>query len=247
MFEVLVIGLLVGASLALLGGGGTVLMTPALIYIAGFSIREAIVMSLLVVGATSLVGGVLSWRNGMVNPKAAIVFASAGILGALPGAYLSARMSEDFLLLMFGLVMLIVAGVMLTTKRIETAGDKHECRIERCVFAGSGVGMLTGFLGVGGGFVIVPALIQFGDLKLKRAIGTSLWVIAASSMAGFVTHLEGQTVQATDLFGFLSASICGLLLGGKLRLGIKTERLKQIFALFVFCTAVFVIVQGVLG
>jgi len=244
MITAILIGMFIGLSLGLLGGGGTVLMTPALVYAGGYPVREAIGMSLAVVGGTSLVGGVMNLQQGRVHLRAALVFSLAGIVGAIPGSFLTAHVSPRVILVLFGSLMLTIAMLMLRRSRTTGSTPEHSCHLGRCLAAGGSVGFLTGFLGVGGGFVIVPALIHFGDLDLRRAVGTSLLVIAVSSFTGLAGH-AGQPQSDWSLIGmFLGAALAGLVAGRQLADRIPTTRLRQGFAWLVLGVAIFVIIEN---
>ena len=244
MTTAIFIGIFIGLSLGLLGGGGTVLMTPALVYVGGYPVREAIGMSLAVVGGTSLVGGMMYLRQGRVHLRAAMLFSTAGIAGAIPGSFLTAHVSPRVILLLFGILMMVIALLMLRRREPKEKSLERVCHFRRCVVAGGSVGFLTGFLGVGGGFIIVPALIHFGDLDLRRAIGTSLLVIAVSSFSGLLGH-AGQLQLDWSLIGiFLSAALAGLVVGRHLADQIPTKQLKHGFAWLVLGVAILVIAKN---
>ncbi len=170
----LALSLLVGVSLGLLGGGGSILAVPILVYVAGVPAQAAIPMSLVVVGLVSALGTLLYARLGLVRLRAALVFGCAGIVGALLGARLTQRVSERWLLTLFAMLMLIVAVSMARKRREPVALDRFEPRLAAMVAVGFGVGVLTGFLGVGGGFVIVPALLWAGRLPMKGTISSRI-------------------------------------------------------------------------
>ncbi len=244
MITAISIGIFIGLSLGLLGGGGTVLMTPALVYLGGYPVREAIGMSLAVVGGTSLVGGMFNLHQGRVHLRAASLFSAAGMAGAVPGALLTAHVSPRVILVLFGILMIAIALMMLRRRETKACPPEHACQPGRCVLAGGTVGFLTGFLGVGGGFIIVPALIHFGDLDLRRAIGTSLLVIAVNSLTGLLGQ-AGQVQLDWLLIGmFLGAALAGLAVGRLLADRIPTAQLKQGFAWLVLGVAIFVIIEN---
>lgn len=244
MTTAIIIGSFIGLSLGLLGGGGTVLMTPALVYAGGYPVGEAIGMSLAVVGGTSLVGGVMNLQQGRVHLRAALVFSSAGIVGAVPGSWVTSLVEPRVVLVLFGALMVLVAVLMLRRPTSTNESSTHSCHLGRCLAAGGSVGFLTGFLGVGGGFVIVPALIHFGNLDLRRAIGTSLLVIAVSSLTALVGH-AGQLQLDWSLVGmFLGAGLLGLAGGRRLADRLPAERLRQGFAWLVLGVAIFVIIEN---
>ncbi len=244
MITAIAIGIFIGLSLGLLGGGGTVLMTPALVYLGGYPVREAIGMSLAVVGGTSLVGGMFNLHQGRVHLRAASLFSAAGMAGAVPGALLTVHVSPRIILVLFGMLMIAIALMMLQRRETNACLPEHACQPGRCVLAGGSVGFLTGFLGVGGGFIVVPALIHFGNLDLRRAIGTSLLVIAVSSLTGLLGQ-AGQVPLDWSLIGmFLGAALAGLAAGRLLADRIPTAQLKQGFAWLVLGVAILVIIEN---
>ena len=182
----------IGVSLGLLGGGGSILAVPVLVYVAGIEAKESVAMSLAIVGSTSLFGSLLHGRKGKLDLKVAATFGGAGILGAYFGARLTHLVSSGALLLLFATLMLVVAALMIVRqdKRAATDMEKHESNLALTLTAGLGVGVLTGFLGVGGGFLAVPALVLFAGLPMHLAVGTTLLVIAINSATGFVGHMN---------------------------------------------------------
>ncbi len=232
----------IGVSLGLIGGGGSIITVPVLVYVLGVGVRESVGMSLAVVGSTSLVGAALNHRRGTLRVKTGLLFGAAGILGALLGSPLTRLVSPGALLLIFALLMLAVAGAMLVRGQgdVETISSRRQNTLW-ALLAGFVVGVLTGFLGVGGGFLIVPALTLFGGLSLKEAIGTSLLVIAINCAAGLVGHLRygGFDVRMTLLVTGLA--VAGTLVGTHLSHRTSAAKLGKSFALFVTLVALFLI------
>jgi len=167
----------IGVSLGLLGGGGSILAVPVLVYVAGVEARDSVAMSLAIVGSTSLVGSLLHGREGRLDLRVAALFGGAGILGAYFGAGLTHFVSGGTLLLLFAALMLVVAAAMLMRKDrgAAEAGERHEGKLPYTLAAGLAVGVLTGFLGVGGGFLVVPALVLFAGLPMRLAVGPHCW------------------------------------------------------------------------
>ncbi len=143
-------------------------------------------MSLAIVGGTTLVASLLNARARLVHLKAAVFFSGAGMIGAFGGAQLTHLVSPPVLLLLFAALMIVVAAMMFRGRTEAPAGQKAECHWLSCALTGFAVGGITGFLGVGGGFVIVPALVHFGGLPLRKAMATSLVVITVVSLAGLI-------------------------------------------------------------
>jgi uncharacterized protein len=236
---------LIGLSLGLIGGGGSIITVPLLVYVIGVHPHEAIPMSLAVVGSTSLVGALMHHRGGRVVWKTAMLFAVAGIAGAFFGSRLTYLVTPRALLLIFAALMFIVAFVMLVRRDRHEKGTDERPVIAKATLAGAGVGTLTGFLGVGGGFLIVPALMLFGHLRVKDAIGTSLVVIAINCAAGLAGHLRfgGFSLLLTLLV--TASAIGGAVVGTGLAGRASPEILRRGFALLVIAVALFLVIRNV--
>jgi uncharacterized protein len=234
----------IGLSLGLIGGGGSIITVPMLVYVLGVPPHRAIGMSLAVVGSTALIGALLHHRRGSVSWRTGTVFATSGIGSAYLGSKLTRAVSPPVLMLLFGALMLGVATLMLTRKERAAHATPHAANLPREVLSGLGVGFLTGFLGVGGGFVIVPALVVFGGLGMKSAIGTSLFVIAVNCGAGLTGHLIAGDVdwRLTGLVSILAAA--GALFGTTLSHRFAPARLRRVFAWFVVAVALFLIYRN---
>ena len=226
------LALLIGISLGALGSGGSIVTLPILVYVAGVAPKSAIGMSMAIVGGTSFLGCYFHWRRGNFRARPAIVFGSTGILGAYIGSTGTHLVSSPVLMLLFSLLMLVV-GVRMIAVRLSTLPPGCECRLNRCIPAGFLVGLVTGFLGVGGGFLIVPALIWFAGLDVRRAIGTSLAIIAANSAAG----LAGQLRYARWDWGLtgeiLLCSLVGMGFGIVIAARCPERSLRKAFAVAV--------------
>lgn len=230
----------IGLSLGLIGGGGSILTVPVLVYALGVEPREAVAMSLAVVGATSLIGAGLHHRRGTVRVPAALLFAGAGVVSSFLGSGLTWRVSPRALLLSFAALMLVVGARMLTAKAAPAQERRREQPV-RVVLAGFAVGFLTGFLGVGGGFLVVPALILFAGLDMREAVGTSLLVIAINSAAALAGHLAhgGFHAGLAGLVAVLAAG--GALAGTHLSHRVSAGALRRGFAVFVLAVGVFLV------
>jgi hypothetical protein len=243
----LLIGLLlsaaIGLSLGLIGGGGSIITVPVLVYVMGMAPRDAVSMSLAVVGATSLLGASLHYRNGAVDWRAGALFGGAGLAGAFFGARLTYLFSPAALLLAFAGLMLFVAGLMLL-RGVRPEATRRKRSLGKALLVGLLVGGLTGFLGVGGGFLIVPALLLFGGLAMKEAVGTSLLVIAINCAAGLAGHLQhgGLNWLLTLLVTALAAS--GALVGTALSRRVSAKSLQKGFAVFVLAVALFLVAKN---
>ncbi|TDU81552.1 hypothetical protein EI77_00862 [Prosthecobacter fusiformis] len=233
----------IGLSLGLTGAGGSIITLPVLVYLAGLPAREAVGISLFVVGTASLVGAVQRGRAGDFHLPAALMFALSGMAGAVGGARLTPLVPAPILMILFAVLMVAVALNLLLGARRELVLPV-ECRPYRCLLAGLGVGVLTGFIGVGGGFLLVPALIKFGRLPLRMATGTSLAVIAFNSAAGFLSHLGEAPPRWPLALLFASIAIAGVLAGSYLSSRLPVKRLQQGFALLVLATGTYVLWQS---
>ncbi len=236
----MVLSMGIGVSLGLIGGGGSIVTVPVLIYVLGVAPHEAVAMSLAVVGTTSLIGAASHARRGAVRGHVAVLFAGPGILAAFLGSRLTYLVPGGLLLVCFAVLMLVVALRMLA------GGQNSEPRswsLPKIVVTGVVVGFLTGFLGVGGGFLIVPALVLFAGLRMHEAIGTSLVVIAINCVAGLAGHWEhGFDVRLAAVVSVLAGA--GVLLGSFFGERVSSRSLRRIFASFVFVVAVFLLVKN---
>lgn len=228
--------ILIGLSLGLTGAGGSIITLPVLVYLAGVPPQAAVGLSLFVVGAAAAVGALQRWRAGDLHPQAGGMFALSGIAGAWLGAKFTHLLEPELLMLLFAMVMFAVAIRMLHG-RDEAITMAPDCQPWRCLIAGVGTGVLTGFLGVGGGFLLMPALIKFARLPLRMAAGTSLAVIAFNSAAGFIAHLNDSAVDWKLAGLFSSLAVGGSLIGNAIAAKLPVKRLRLGFAGMVFITA----------
>ncbi len=239
----LALSTLIGVSLGLLGGGGSILAVPVLVYVARVDVHAAIGMSLAVVGATALVGGLVHARAGRVDLRAAALFAGAGMLGAPVGAQATHAVAPRVLLLLFATLMLAVGSLML--RRVGPARTAtpppHPSAVPAAGFV---VGLLTGFLGVGGGFLIVPALTLLAGLPIHSAVGTSLLVIAANSAAGLAGHLGRGESPLGLTAAFAGAAAVGALGGVRLGGRLDPARLRRGFAASVILVGLFLLAKN---
>jgi uncharacterized protein len=241
-------GIVIGLTLGLVGGGGSILAVPILVYVLGEPVKEATTASLAIVGATALVGAVDHARVGRVRGRIAIVFSLGGAAGAVAGTALNRLADPHLLLLAFALVMLASAYAMLRGRGVrqdeETHADSRTLAV-RILPVGIGVGLLTGFFGVGGGFVIVPALVLLLGLPMPIAIGTSLLVIALTSVTAFAAHLASGSIEWAVVIAFTLAAIVGTLAGSMAGRRLSNARLTEAFAGVILALACFLIVKNV--
>ena len=235
----------IGISLGLLGGGGSILTVPALVYVLGFDAKQAIAMSLAVVGVSSAIGGIWHWRAGNVNARVALIFGTIAMAGTYLGARLSVFFSGAAQLSLFALVMLAAAFMMLRevppARRPDEAGSMAPLLI---AVEGLAVGVLTGLVGVGGGFLVVPALVVLGRLPMKEAVGTSLVVIAmksAAGLAGYVGHVE---VDWPFVAAFTAVAVAGTLAGARLGRFVPQAILRRTFAVLLVVVASVILHQN---
>jgi uncharacterized protein len=236
---------LIGLSLGLLGGGGSILTVPVFVYVLGMAAKPAIAMSLPVVGVTSLVGAALHWRLGNVRVRTAIPFGLLAMAGAFAGAKLSVFMSGTAQLALLAVVMLAAAGSMLRGGGARAdVGTSPSPRLALIVPVALGVGVLTGLVGIGGGFLVVPALVILAGVPMKEAVGTSLLVIAMNSASGFVGYLGTVALDWGFLAGFTAVAVAGALVGAALVARVPQATLKRAFAVFLLAMGAFVLYQN---
>lgn len=240
----LILSALIGLSLGLIGGGGSILTVPILVYFLDVETHEAVGMSLAVVGATSLFGSYLHYRKDNVNFSAGMLFGISGIFGAILGSPLTKLVEPNVLLLIFAALMFVVAVSMLWRKKNANSEIQHEANRTKAILAGFGVGILTGFLGVGGGFLIVPALVFFGGLQMKEAIGTSLLVIAMNCVAGLIGHATQNKFDWSLTFLVMLLAVGGTIFGTILSHRLAAHRLQKVFAVLVLGVALFLFAKN---
>lgn len=229
------LAVLVGVSLGLLGGGGSILLVPLLTYVAGLPAKEAIAVSLLVVGVTSAVAAVSHARGGRVQWRTGMLFGAAGIVGAYAGGRLSHLIPGTVLLIAFAVLMVVAALAMLRGRRDCAAGQRIP--VPKALGQGVAVGMLTGLLGAGGGFLVVPALALLGGLTMPVAVGTSLVVIAMNCVAGLAGHLSGASLDWRLAAAVTAAAVGGALVGSRLASRVDPDSLRAGFGWFVLLMA----------
>ena len=240
----LILAVGIGLSLGLLGSGGSIVTLPVLVYVAGVPVAGAVGMSLAIAGGASAAGAWFKHRQGLVHWRAAMWFGGAGMAGSLVGAQFTRLVSPGVLMLIFAILMAAVAARMLARRGDEAIEPLPDCRPLRCGAAGLGVGVLTGFLGVGGGFLIVPAMILFARLSMATAAGTSLAVIAANSCTGLLVHLNHGGIDGRLTAAFLTAALLGMAGGVRLGRSISAEKLRRTFGWFVLVVAAFVLAKN---
>jgi uncharacterized membrane protein YfcA len=242
-------GVLIGAALGLLGGGGSVLTVPIFVYVLGFSPKEAIAMSLAVVAVTSAFGVAHHWRAGTVNIPIAIAFGAVAMLGTLFGVRMGRLVPGTTQLLVFATVMVAAAVFMLRGRQYgpeETGpmtGERPAVSALKVVPAGLLVGTLTGIVGVGGGFLIVPALVLM-RMSIREAVGTSLLVITGTCVVGFLGYLGHVQLNWTAVALVATGTLPGIMLGTYLHQFVPQPALRRGFAAFLVVMAAFIVVEN---
>lgn len=248
------LALLIGLSLGLIGGGGSILAVPILVYVLGLDAKTAIAMSLAIVGIVSLIGVVPHWKLGNVNLKTAFSFTPPAMLGAFLGARLATLpfITDTFQLVCFALMML-VASYFMIRKPQETTSDRVELSTSQkhppkypwlaITLEGLGVGILTGFVGVGGGFAIIPALVLLGGIPMKEAIDTSLLIITFKSATGFIGYLDRVIIDWNLMLTFTTVAILGVIWGAYFSGKIYGAKLQQAFGYFLIAVAIFILIK----
>jgi uncharacterized membrane protein YfcA len=246
----LLCGSAIGFPLALLGAGGSILAVPLLVYGFGRDVPAAAGTSLVVVGAIAAVGSLLNYRAGRVLPRTGLLFGSIGAVGALLGARLNSLVAGHVVLLLFALVMLAVAVGMLraSKQRLEVASTFREPldrrSLARALGAGLTVGVLSGLLGVGAGFLIVQALVLAARTPIHYAVGTSLFVIALQSTGGLVSYVLLGKVDFALAALLLGGGVLGTWLGIRLAGRLTSGQLRHAFASFIVVVALFLVYQN---
>jgi uncharacterized protein len=243
----LVLALLVGAALGLLGGGGSILTLPILRYALGMPAHEAIAVSLFVVGATSVAALIPHARRQRVEWTTGAVFGAAGMIGAYLAGRFSKYLPPTLLLLGFGLMMLATGFAMLRrrspTKATSPREDGRTLQLAKILGEGLVVGAVTGMVGAGGGFLVVPALVLLGGLPMQTAVGTSLLVIAMKSFAGFAGFWGHTSITWPIALPLAAAAVLGSVAGSALAARVSARSLQASFGWFVIAMAFFMLAQ----
>ena len=248
----------IGLSLGLIGGGGSILTLPVLVYLFGLSPGSAISYSLFIVGATSLIGSLNSYRKKLIDFKTALLFGISSVLTVfvtrkfiLPlipelipiGSY-NLRFSV-LTMVLFAILMLLASIKMITAKPITEQKILTDKSFYMLLLYGIGIGLITGFLGAGGGFLLIPALVLMLKLPMKKAIVTSLLIIALNSIVGFIADAGNYKIEWNFLLIISAIAIGGVLTGSLLSKRIEADNLKKGFGWFVLIMGMYIIVKEV--
>ena len=248
----------IGISLGLIGSGGSILTVPVLVYLFGIGVEMSTAYSLFIVGSTALVGGVRNAFLGNVNYKTAVVFTipafiavyttRAYLVPAIPSVIMTLGtyvLTKDIaIMVFFALVMLAASVSMIRNKRKkEEENAVPQLNLPVIIIEGAVVGVLTGIVGAGGGFLFIPALVLFAKLPMKKAVGTSLLIIAAKSLIGFIGDVQryGDQLDWTRLLTVTAIAVFGIFIGIYLNTFIDGKKLKKGFGWFVLLMAVYII------
>lgn len=238
----LVMGFGIGGSLGLLGGGGSILTVPVLVYLIGQSPQAAVTTSLAIVGANSALGAFFHRSQGTLNWRVALVFGGTGMVVSYFAAGLSRQFSPSALMVAFALLMFVVGILLLRQKASPVQNtEDDQLKVWKVLLGGASVGLLTGILGVGGGFLIVPVLVMLVGMPMHHAVGTSLVVIAMNSVAGFFGHLSGVSLDVPLITAFIVAGVVGTFAGARLGKHFDARLLRKAFAVFVIGLAIFLL------
>jgi uncharacterized membrane protein YfcA len=253
---------LIGISLGLLGGGGSILTVPVLVYLFKVEATAATVYSLFIVGATSIAGSIAYLRKGWINFNTLIIFGIPSLIAifltrqyivpSIPGVvFTSGNMvitKDIFLLLLFALLMIVASYSMIRKSKYngETYTQDQPANYPQMTIQGVLVGSLTAMVGAGGGFLIIPVLVNLQKLPVKTAIGTSLLIIATNSLAGFLFSLSHVPVQWKLVGGITFLAIIGILAGSYLSTKIDGKKLKPAFGWFTLVMGIYIILKETL-
>ncbi len=235
------LALLSGIALGTLGGGGSILIVPILTYLMEFSLKLSIPMSLAIVAISSSTAVLSNLKEKIINYKIAVQFIVFSLIGTSLGSYSSQFVSSNFQLILFSIIILLAAFSMLRKK--VTQSQKESVPFIFFALSALGIGVLTGLIGVGGGFLIVPTLNIIGRQNIKVSIATSLFIIAMNSLGGFIQYLTIVDIPWIFLLKFSAFASIGSIIGSKIAKKANPEKLKSSFAYFLLLMGVFMIVK----
>jgi uncharacterized membrane protein YfcA len=249
---------LIGISLGLIGGGGSILTMPVLVYLFRISPSLATSYSLFIVGSTSLIGAFNNYKKGFVSIKTALLFGLSSIatvfltrkfiIPTLPKKFEigAITVTESFLIMCLFAVLMVFASVSMikskTKEKKDTTSEK-EINVSKLFFNGVAIGIVTGLVGAGGGFLLIPTLVLLGNIPMKEAIGTSLFIIALNSLIGFTGDIGHFEIDWFFLLMITAIAIAGILAGGYIGKKISGEKLKKAFGWFVLIMGICIIIK----
>ena len=239
----------IGISLGLLGSGGSILTVPVLVYLIGQDEKVAIAGSLFIVGSIALAGSLQFLRAGLIQWRSVVIFGVPGMAGTWFGAYLAAWVPGITQLALFAIVMLIASWLMLRPPNLESAESSPRA-IWKIAIDGLIVGVITGLVGVGGGFLIVPALVLLGGLSMRQAVASSLVIIALKSFSGFYKYLDVLAQQNLELdwqtlLLVTGLGIAGSFAGSHFAKRVPQDKLKRGFGVFLIVMGIYILIRSV--
>lgn len=243
LIAVLILSIAIGLSLGLLGGGGSILTVPLLTYVAGMDPKEAIAASLFVVGATSVLSTLTHARMGNVQWRTGLIFGAASMAGAFLGGLAGGYIPGVILMLAFAVMMIATAIAMLRGRKKRDTVEQEKLPLGKILLEGLVVGLVTGLVGAGGGFLVVPALALLGGLSMPVAVGTSLLVISMKSFAGLAGYLTTVSLNWPLVLGVTGMALIGALIGARLTKVVPEQALRKGFGVFVLVMGIFVLSQ----
>lgn len=249
----------IGMILGLLGGGGSILSIPILVYLFGVDAVTASAYSLFIVGMTSLVGAIPKYKDHLVNVRTGIIFGIPSILSifvtrkwvipALPEVIYydgdSFPVTRDMLILSVFAVLMILASWSMIRDRREPVSDNRRTKVVPLVLEGVLIGFLTGFVGAGGGFLIIPALVLLTNLPFKNAVGTSLFIIAINSLAGFLGDVLNYPMDWPFLLGITGLAIIGIFIGNNFQKHVTADKLRKSFGWFILMMGCWILLREI--
>lgn len=251
-----ILSILIGISLGLIGSGGSILTIPILVYILHVSPSDATTYSLFVVGVSALVGSINGAKNKLLDYKTALYFGLPSVISVflmrkflvplLPNDLITISnftLTTDILIMLVFSVLMILASFSMIQKRKATNIENQEINHSSLIIKGVFVGLLTGFVGVGGGFLIIPALLFTAKLPMKKAVATSLIIIVFNALIGFLGSISTTTINWGFLLLFTAFSVIGIFIGQFLSKKISNEKLKPLFGWFVLITGIYIILR----
>lgn len=248
MLLALGLSILIGLLLGLLGGGGSILTVPMLVYVLGLEPKVAILTSFAVVGTSSITALIPHGLRRSVCWKSGVLFGMIGMLGAFAGGRLAVHVSGQVLMVMFAIVSFITGALMMRPPRQTAVSLQRACPLRipylKVIFDGFLVGGLTGMVGVGGGFLIVPALTMGVGLPIQSAIGTSLLVIAMNALAGLLGYSQHASLDVHLTLLAITGTVAGSALGAMLSVYVKPKWLRSAFAVMVILIAIYILTQS---
>lgn len=250
------LGILIGISLGLIGGGGSILTIPVLVYIMGISPSNSTTYSLFIVGISTLIGSIKGIKDKMLDYRIAFYYGVPSIVSIfimrkyimpiLPNILFSVTdfsITKDLAIMLVFAILMVVASFSMIKKEIPNQGLETKINAKEIILKGILVGVLTGFVGVGGGFLIIPTLLFSANMPMRKAVITSLLIITFNSLIGFAGSLNSEPIDWEFLLEFTSFAVVGILIGMYFSQKISNEKLKPIFGWFILIMGIYILVK----